>query len=399
MHASRIPTIFTLFGITGDLAALKIIPALWQLFRKEVPGDDFTVIGFARRDLDADGFRKIVADSVRTYAGVDADSPDFDTFFARFSYHRATFEDKEGYDTLRERISAIEAQRGLCANKLFYLAVPPSSYEGIFSNLGTAGLSLPCSDMSGWSRILIEKPFGTDLASARALQEALAAVFAEDQIYRVDHYNFKDAIQERAAQADHAWDDTTIRRIDVRLLETVGVEARGAFYDSVGALRDVGQNHMLSMLAMITGQDRALMLRTLRPWTAEAIGRDTARSQYAGYRDIKGVAPGSMTETHFSIQTGFEHPAWKGVLIHLEAGKRMPQVAKEIEITMKEGEPVIMRFDTADDAYAKMISAAIKGNHGPFISEAEVEASWIFIDPIIKAWEGGAVPLGTYQPS
>ena len=398
MHARPIPTIFTLFGVTGDLAALKIIPALWQLFEEEVLGDEFMVIGFARRDLDPDAFRKIIADSIRMHAGVDTDSPDFEAFFARFSYHRATFEDITGYASLKERISTIESKSGLCTNKLFYLAVPPSSYESIFSNLGTSGLSLPCSDMSGWSRIMIEKPFGTDLASARALQAQLAHSFVEDQVYRVDHYNFKDAIQELAQLDDDAQHNTTIAQIDVRLFETVGVEARGAFYDSVGALRDVGQNHMLSMLAMITGKDRALVLQSLSAWTIDSIKRDTARSQYAGYRDIKGVAADSMTETHFSIQTGFEHPGWQGVLITLEAGKRMPQVEKEIEITMKDGTRAIVRFDTADDAYAKMIRAVIEGDQRLFISEAEVEASWAFVDPIIKAWKEDAIPLGTYKP-
>ena len=246
---------------------------------------------------------------------------------------------------------------------------------------------------------MIEKPFGTDLASARALQAQLAHSFVEDQVYRVDHYNFKDAIQELAQLDDDARHNTTIAQIDVRLFETVGVEARGAFYDSVGALRDVGQNHMLSMLAMITGQDRARMLQSLSAWTFDSIKRDTARAQYAGYRDIKGVAAGSMTETHFSIQTCFDHPDWNGVLIRLEAGKRMPQVEKEIEITMKDGARTIIRFDTADDAYAKMISAVIEGDQRLFISEAEVEASWAFVDPIIKAWKGDAVPLGTYEPS
>lgn len=463
--AGNTSSILVIFGATGDLAAKKIIPSLWRLFQQGSLPDRLGVIGFARRDLSPAAFRTLVREAIEKGGGVGIGEDDFSRFFEFFSYHAGVFEQEDAFRDLAVRIAKTERAWGVCANKLFYLATPPSSYEQIFKNLAAAKLNIPCGGNAGWSRVLIEKPFGTDLASAKALQALLSSYFKEEQIYRIDHYLFKEIIQGienfRFSNNlfEHTWDNTTIERIDVRLLESIGVEERGGFYDAVGALRDVGQNHLLTMLAAITmeyppGMDaaalrenRARILETLAPWTEETIRDHTFRAQYNGYARIAGVRPNSHTETYFALQTELLHARWKGVRIIMEAGKRMAEARKEIVLTLRhpsacllcETGPhapnrIVFRLEPNDEIvihfwtkkpgferaieerafsfflyeketkaqyveeYAKVLYAAMGGDQALFIAPEEVEASWKFTDPVVDGWRRGVVPLTAYEP-
>jgi 6-phosphogluconate dehydrogenase (decarboxylating)/glucose-6-phosphate 1-dehydrogenase len=489
----NIPTILVIFGMTGDLAEKKIIPSLWRLFQQGSFPDRLSVIGFSRRILSRGAFETLVQEAVLRRGGADMPEKEFSDFFEKFSYQQGTFEDAESFRALRGAIADIETSWGVCANKLFYFAVPPSSYEVIFKNLAAVQLNLPCGGdlgwtpleaakkngmmhkhnleheqhlpLTGWSRVLIEKPFGSDLASAQKLQALVSSYFTEEQVYRIDHYLFKEIVQGienfRFSNNlfEHTWDNTTIERIDIRLHEVIGAEDRGSFYDAVGALRDVGQNHLLAMLSAITmeypfrmGEDairknRARILETLAPWIDDSMRSNTFRAQYDGYQSIRGVRPDSDTETYFALKTELLHHRWKGIPIYMEAGKRMAEARKEIVLTLKHPSlcllcetglhapnRIVFRLEPNDEIvihfwtkkpgfervleerifsfflyeketkaqyvaeYAKVLYAAMGGDQAFFIASEEIEALWKFIDPIVAGWKRNVVPLLPYAP-
>ncbi|MBI4159985.1 glucose-6-phosphate dehydrogenase [Candidatus Wolfebacteria bacterium] len=457
------PSILVIFGATGDLAAKKIFPSLWRLFRQGRLPDRFSVIGFSRSKLAPEHFKKLVRDSVEMRGG-GVNEYDFSGFFLNFSYHAGVFENEESFSALTEKIAKRENSWGVCANKLFYLAVPPAAYEAIFKNLAAVKLNLPCGGNLGWSRMLIEKPFGADLESARKLQTLLSSYFKEEQLYRIDHYLFKEIVQGMENFRfsnnlfENTWNNATIDRIDIRLHETIGAEDRGNFYDAVGALRDVGQNHIPSMLALLTmdypegGADavrknRAAILESLAPWNDALLTGRTYRAQYAGYQSIQGVQAHSQTETYFAVETGLTHPRWKGIPIYMEAGKRMAEARKEIVLTLKhprvchlcetgphEPNKIVFRLEPNDEIvihfwtkkpgfehvveerifsfflyekeakaqyveeYAKILFAAMEGRQDFFVSTGEIEALWKFTDPIVNGWKRNLVPLAEYKP-
>lgn len=465
LSQNNIPTILVVFGATGDLMVKKIIPSLWYLFLQGRLPNQLSIIAFSRRVFADNEFYAFVKKTVLARGG-EIKEEEFSRFFTLFSYQAGAFEDKEAFHYLAKYISKTEASWGVCANKLFYLAVPPPSYEAIFKNLTAVKLNLPCGGDLGWSRILIEKPFGIDITSAQKLQSLLSSYFKEEQIYRIDHYLAKEIIQGienfRFSNNlfENTWDNTTIDRIDIRLFETIGAEGRGNFYDSIGALRDVGQNHLLMMLAVITMEypqereadfvrkNRASILEKLLPWTKELIRKNTFRGQYRGYKDIEGVLPNSKTETYFALKTELLSPRWRGIPIFLEAGKKVTtQARKEIILTLKhpavcllcetghhKPNRIIFRFEPNDEVvihfwtkkpgfeeiieertfsfflyeketkvqyveeYAKILHAAILGNQTLFVSHEEVEALWKFIDPIEEGWRHAIVPLVEYEP-
>ena len=465
MKNKNTPTIIVIFGITGDLAAKKIIPSLWHLFHSGSLPDKLSVIGFSRRDISNPEFYALVCDAVTKRGGGEVTEKNLSEFYSLFSYHSGNFNEVQSFQSLLSRIAETENSWGMCANKLFYLSVPPSSFGSIFKNLAAVGLNLPCGGDVGWSRVLVEKPFGSNLAGAKELQALLSSYFKEEQIYRIDHYLFKEIIQGiknfRFSNNlfENIWDNTTIERIDIRLLESIGVEERGSFYDSVGALRDVGGNHILNMLAALTMEypksskaehiqkSRADILGELIPWTTEAIKRDVYRAQYVGYKKIKGVRENSETETYFSLKTELSHPKWRGIPIFMEAGKRMSESRKEMILTLKhpvkcllcEKGPhapnrIVFRLEPNDEIvihfwskkpgyeqileertfsfflyeketriqyveeYKKILHAAMFGIRELFVSQEEVEAYWRFTDPVEMAWESNLVPLYEYEP-
>jgi len=463
--STEVPAIFTIFGITGDLAAKKIIPALWHLYKGGHLPRELSIIGFARRTLSDDAFKAMVQAAIEKTSTTPASRDEFESFFDLFTYRSGTFETREGFAPLSDHITEMESIWGMCANKLFYLAVPPTAYAAIFERLAEAKLNAPCSPDLGWSRVLIEKPFGHDQAGARELDQQLSKYFTEDQIYRIDHYLFKEIVQgiENFRFSNNLfeemWDKSNIDRIDVRLHESIGVESRGSFYDALGALRDVGQNHLLAMLAAVTMEyppamdvasvrkNRTDILKTLAPWTDDTIKAQTYRAQYDGYQSIAGVKEGSSTETYFALQTELHHPRWAGIPIYLEAGKRLGESRKEVVLTLKHpdicllceaghhgpnriafrlepNDEIIIDFWTRKpgfeheleertisfflyekknkvqyvEEYAKVLHAAIAGEQSFFSSAAEVQALWEFVDPIEDAWRRGLIPLDTYTP-
>lgn len=449
------PIALVLFGATGDLAARKIVPALELLLQAGKLPAEFAIIGVGRRPYDDAAFRVHLTAEVRAKLGRTVGA----AILKRLTYHEGTFEDPASYERLAERLSAI-GQNGT-VNRLFYIATPPEQYATIFQQLAASGLTGSGDSLGGWSRVLVEKPFGRDAASADRLEMLLASLFREEQIYRIDHYLAKDLIQGilnfrfSNTLLEPSWGAHAIEQINLRLLETIGVEARGTFYDAVGALRDVGQNHLLQMLALVTMEcpaqltadairdSRARALEALRP--PDDVPAATLRAQYDGYAGIAGVERGSKTETYFALRTTLTDPRWRGVTVTMEAGKRLGQVSKEIEIRFAHPSPclcppghhyqnrVILRLEPDPgievtfwtkrpglsreleeqtlafalgkegrtqylDEYAQLLADAIVGDQTLFISGREVAAMWRFVDPIREGWSSGDVPLLHYTP-
>lgn len=457
------PTTLVIFGATGDLMQKKIVPALFHLFRKQKLPALFNVIGFSRREISDEAFRKSIFNTLSDHT--DISDTTCKKFCELFSYQQGFFEHTEAYQKLAKTLKERNEHWGVCPNTLFYLAVPPQQYESIFINLAASGLTNPCSPKEGWSRVLVEKPFGRDLKTAEKLDALLGKLFKEIQIYRIDHYLAKEMVQNILAFRfsnnlfEKIWDKNSIEKVEIRLWETIGVEDRGNFYDGLGALRDVGQNHLLQMMALLTmdhpknfsaetiREKRSELLERLAVPSPKEIKTFTFRAQYDGYRNIRGISPGSITETYFAMRAHLLHPRWEGVPFILESGKRLDRQIKEavitfrhptaclcpnhephrkntITIALEPEEKIIVSFwskkpglefelqerdfsflmrsagtkNQYTKEYEKLLYDCIIGDQTLFVTSREVQAMWRYIDPIIKAWQKNSVPLAAYRP-
>ncbi len=453
----QIPTIIVVLGATGDLMGKKIVPSLFNLYKKGLLPGRFRLVGFARRDLTDKDLRDRAFEILAKRHKVKRGDRVIRGFLSLYSYQRGNFENKKDFASLAKALREIDASWGMCSNKLLYLAVPPRMYPEILKNLSAAGLNIPCGGPDeGWTRVIVEKPFGSDEKSAKTLDDLLDKLFKEEQIYRIDHYLAKEMLQNILVFRfsnnlfESAWDEELIESIHVRLWESIGVEERGGFYDGVGALRDVGQNHLLQMLALVTMEkpasfsaedirkERAKIVETLKTPSAEEVRKGTFRAQYNGYRTIKGVATDSDTETYFKIKAALQHPRWQGVDITLESGKRMGKPLKEIEIVFKNDTPykdsLTIHLEPKEgitvcfwskkpghrmelekralgfefrrsgehsqytEEYEKLLFDCVSDDQTLFVSSGEIKAMWRFIDPIIAGWQKGTVPLMRYEP-
>ncbi len=457
------PTVLVVFGATGDLMARKVVPSLFHLRSKGLLPRHFRVVGFGRREWGDEQLREHVG-AILAERAADASKEDVQEFLELFRYQRGEFPDLASYEATAELIGRITDEWGVCANRLFYLAVPPEHYETIFRNLSEGGLTRDCDETAGWTRVLVEKPFGGDQETARALDTLLGSLFREEQIYRIDHYLAKEMLQgimnfrftNNLFEAE--WGREAIERIDITLLESIGAEKRGAFYDAVGALRDVGQNHLLQMLALVAMQQptsdapndirdsRAALIESLKPLTPGEIAGQTFRAQHDGFRDIAGVSAESETETYFKLLTRLHGDRWAGVPVTMESGKRMGPACKRIVVTLRRPEAcmceadrdytnrVVFTLEPSDqieivfyakkpgfdteveertfsfflyersekaqyvEEYSKLIYDAFRGDQTLFVSTREIDAGWRFIDPIVDGWMEGLAPLHTYAP-
>ncbi|MES2135370.1 MAG: glucose-6-phosphate dehydrogenase [Patescibacteria group bacterium] len=448
------PTSLIIFGATGDLATKKVIPALFYLFEKEKLPAHFNIIGVSRRAMSETAFRESMEEVILKNARVQVDQRALDKFLDLFTFSQVKFDEENGYQELADALDTKDHSQGK-TNRLLYLALPPKTLPSIFTHPGFQALVKQGAVGGMLPRVIVEKPFGVDASSAEVLEKSLATCFTEEQIYRVDHYLAKDLLQSVIDfrfdnnLLEHEWNNQSIASIRVRLFETLGVENRGWFYDHTGALRDVGQNHMLEMLALITMEKpesfedehlrlkRLEILRALKTPTDDTATQTTFRAQHAGYQSIEGVEPDSTTETFFSIQTELDLPRWQGVPIYLEAGKRMHESRKEVIISFKAPykNNVIFRLDPQEEIviefltkkpgilesgiekraftfklhetpsttqniaeYAKMMLDAVSGDQKLFVSADEVRATWKFTDAIRALWEKNLVPLASYAP-
>ena len=350
------PTIFAIFGATGDLMTKKIVPALFSLHKKGALPEKFRILGISRRDWNQDDFKKHIENIISIKID-DAKEDDIKSFLKLIQYHKVEFNTIGDYFALGDVFKNIDEEWDICANKLLYLSVPPQFYDIILDNIHKSHLSRGCGVGDGWTRIIVEKPFGNDEKSAKALDAKISKIFKEEQIYRIDHYLAKEMLQNILAFRfgndifEDEWNNKFIEKINIRLFENIGVEDRGGFYDGVGTLRDVGQNHLLAMLALVTMEkpenydsnsirkSRANILNMLDIPSFSEASKKSFRAQYEGYHEIKGVNSNSKTETYFKIKGFLTGRRWEGVPIIMESGKRMGAPLKEIEIVFRHSIP------------------------------------------------------------
>src|SRR3989344_353304 len=346
------PTVLVVFGATGDLAQRKIYPSLFDLYQKGLLPKKFLVIAFGRREFSDESYRTFVRESIQKRKG-EIEKSAIDPFLSTVRYIRGEFENMDSYKGLSDVLVETDVRFNVCSNKLFYLAVPPTLYELILTKLSKSGLSIPCANGEGWTRVLIEKPFGRDIETAHKLDRLLGKLFKEVQIFRIDHYLAKETLQNilafRFSNAlfEPLWNRKHIERIEIRAFEKEKVLNRGSLYDGLGALRDVGQNHLLSMLALIAMEypkdfsaqemqkQRANVIKNLIPLSSSEI-KKVRRAHYRGFTEVEGVDISSKTETFFSLTARLKGSRFKGVPIELSAGKALEEDRAEITVYFKD---------------------------------------------------------------
>ena len=414
-HSERSPDpcIVVIFGASGDLTKRKLLPALYHLEQAGNLPENFAVVGVARRPLE-ESFASDMKEGIESGGGVEAGDPKLDEFVDRISYFAMNFDDSSGYEGLKKKLAEVDEKFGTKGNRLFYLATAPDYFSDIIRFLGEQGMAQPDelreSDRKGWVRVVVEKPFGHDLESAKALNDEVNKVFHEDQVFRIDHYLGKETVQNilvfRFANGifENVWNRNYIDHIEITAAESIGIEGRGPFYESAGALRDVMQNHVMELLSFVAMEPpvsfEASAVRAEKIKVYRAIQpihfADAVRGQYGpgtvggkqvpGYRQEDRVHPRSQTETYAALRIEIENWRWAGVPIYLRVGKRMAKRVTEITIQFKQ--PPLLLFKDHDGKCVEgiksnVISMRIQPDEGIALRfEAKVPGPSMCISPV-----------------
>ncbi len=460
------PGTFVLFGASGDLARRKLIPALYKLETRGSLPEHFSLLGVSRRIPASDEYCAWLRSSLEEHlSGEGLDEKAWARFTRRIDTCPGDFGEKATYSALQRKLEEHESRFGTAGNRLFYLATPSSVFPLVLEKLHAAGL---LREERGWARVVIEKPFGTDLDSARALNELVAGFLEEKQVYRIDHYLGKETVQNILVFRfgnpilEPLWNRKYIDHVQITVAEDIGVGTRGRFYDATGALRDMVQNHMLQVLALVGMEapltfqaddirdEKTQVFRALRPITGSQVLSETVRAQYKGYREEPNVDSGSRTPTYTALRVFLDNWRWQGVPFYLRTGKKLARRLTEVAIhfqaiplclfgdeavcrrvepnvltlRIQPEEGISLRFSTKvpgedlrvsnvlmdfryedvfqcaiGDAYERLLLDALCGDPTLFTRRDGVEAAWRFITPILETWEQDtSSPLPTYPP-
>jgi glucose-6-phosphate 1-dehydrogenase len=392
LRLERIPDAcaIVLFGATGDLAHRKVLPALYQLWRTNLLPHEFMLVAVGRRPYDDEAYRAEIGKTLAAFSRVPVEADIEREFLARIVYHQGDFADPAAFDGLATRLDELDREHGTRGNRLYYLATQPSAFPEVIAQLGRAGLDHEVHG-GGWRRVVIEKPFGRDLDSAVRLNREVRKVFREEQVYRIDHYLGKETVRNLLVFRfgngifEPIWNRRYVDHIQITVAESLGVEARGAFYEETGAARDVLQNHLMQLLSLVAMEppaafeadalrdEKVKVLRAIAPLTQDRVRSDVIRGQYgpgwvaasevAGYRAEPEVDPESETETFIAARLEIDDWRWAGVPFYVRTGKRMPKRATEIAIQFR---PVPHRLfrDSAGDPEPNLLAMRIQPDEG-----------------------------------
>ena len=386
------PCVLVIFGASGDLTRRKLVPAVWHLNQQGRLPKQFALVGVARSEMTDDEFRQRMREALSEFVGASGD--DVDRFLERLYYVCGDPTDAQALEDLRERLGQIDAQRGTGGNRCYYCSVPPQVYLPIVEQLGVAGLSREGQGQPGWVRIVVEKPFGHDLSSARELNQSLHAVFDEHQIYRIDHYLGKETVQNilvfRLANSifEPLWNRRYIDHVQITAAESVGVEHRAGYYETSGALRDMIQNHLLQVLCVIAMEppsafdtesvriEKLKVLKAIPPLSVGQVDRVAVRGQYTasqidgqpvpGYRQEPDVAADSRTETYAAVEFTLDNWRWQGVPFYVRTGKRLPRRTSAVTLQFKQ--PPHLIFAGGDDLKPSTLTIRIQPDEGIALS-------------------------------
>ena len=401
-------TTLTIFGATGDLARRKLLPALYNLAHDGVLPEHFNVIGVARREESDEKFRDFAREAILEFSRRLPDAQVLDGLLSRLRYLPFSFDDAEGYVGLREMIDDLDDEAGRPSNRIYYLSTAPEYFGLIIRELGLAGLNHHehCD-----VRVIIEKPFGSDLASAESLQRTVSSVFRERQVFRIDHYLGKETVQNVMAFRfanylfEPVWNRNFIDHIQITAAEDIGIGSRAGYYDRVGALRDLVENHMLQLLALICMEpptrfeakavrdEKLKVLQAITPLSPAEVARDTVRAQYTagvvagervpGYLEEPGVPEDSKTETYAALRLEVDNWRWAGVPIFLRTGKRLARKVTEIVVQLEPVPHLAFASEGSVGVQPNRLILSVQPNEGVSVSlEAKIPGPRMRIRPV-----------------
>lgn len=454
-------TSIVIFGASGDLTQRKLVPSLFNLYRKGRMPKQFHIVGYGNTAFSDDQFRAHLEEGMKQFASFEFKPEEWAAFASNLAYQQGRYTDLADFKQLGTLLKSWEINSG---NRIYYMATPPGVFPNIIDLLG---LTDQLTEYNGWRRVVIEKPFGTDFESAHSLNEQIHKTLNEKQIYRIDHYLGKETVQNilvtRFANTifEPLWNRNYIDHVEITVAEQVGVEHRARFYDSIGVVRDMFQNHLLQLVSLVAMEppasfdatalrnEKVKVLSSIRPMKSDEVLKNTVRAQYKDYLKEEGVDPASVTPTYAAVRLQIDNWRWQGVPFYLRSGKKLKEKLSQITIQFKEpphllfpsakehitpnmlvlylqpDEGVHWRFEAKvpdtisqlrsvdmefhyedsfgksaiPESYERLLLDTLTGDASLFTRADEVETAWGLIDPIITTWESAKTqPLANYEP-